>query len=305
MKKTFCFLLTLLFLFSCALAQAPSFPWVIDSENHWQTDASGAAVHLGSHTLDEDTLCCTVCGYMFLDWGEGYADAALYDEAGNLLHGLSFENGEKTYESAHALTRDDAGHVLKDIEYINGVLYGETIYTVNDAGEQIPVTATAWNDDGTTSINEYDEHGNNVRACVLSPEGAVMFETLSEFALNDEGWYYECKTISRFDSGDTFLTESNQYGDPLRTLNTFADGTVWADMVYEYGYQEHVKLWSKQYSFGKLFRETTFAPDGSGWQETEYQEDGGWSISVYDSDSDIITVTTYAADGSVLSQDAY
>lgn len=304
MKKLFPILFALALLLTAACAEdsaLPVFLWEHDGVNHWQLDAAGVPVNQGAHTLREEDLRCTVCDAEVLDWGDGAIDVTDYDTYGNALRYTSFENGEKTYESIHAFTYDEAGVVLVDREYIDGVFYCETLYTVSAEGEQLPVTQTAWNEDGSTSVNEYDDHGNCVRAVVYAEDGSVTFETLSEFALNDDGWYYECKTTSRFASGETFYTESNQYGDHIRVLNTDADGIVWADTVYEYEYKDFSRVWKKQYSFGVLVWEEHLNEEGVCIRETEYPEDGGSVVYLYDENGNPTTVTTYAADGSVIS----
>lgn len=308
MKKLLATLLIALLLPAAAFAEAdalPAFAWERNGESHWQLDETGTAIHPEAHTISEETLRCTVCGCELLDWGDGCIDVTDYDEFGNLLRCTSFENNEKTLEIIHLLTYHESGAVLKDLEYIDGVLYGETIYTVTADGEQLPVIQTVWNDDGTTSVNDYDEHGNCIRAAVYAEDGAITFETISEFALNDDGWYYECKTTSRFDSGDTFYSETNQYGDVIRTLNTDANGVVWADHVYEYGYEDYIKLWSRQYTGGTLVWEETFDANGSLVQETEYREDGIRVVCLYDGEGELISETAYAEDGSILPGESF
>lgn len=304
MKKLLLMLLSIIQLGSAVCAEETAlitFPWERDGTSHWQLDSSGAVTNLGEHTFSSEDLLCTVCGCEVIDWGEGAYDVTDYDAYGNILRYTSFENGEKTWESLHVLICSEDGVVLSDKEYQSGELCSENTYAISEEGEQLPVKSTVWNDDGTTSVNEYDEHGNCVYAAVYAEDGAVLFETVSEFALNDDGWYYECKTTSRFDSGETFYTETNQHGDRVRVLNTYADGAVWADTVYEYEYRGFSKAWSKQYSFGKLTFEETFDADGNLMQEIEYLEDGGRIISQYNSQGDMTSAVTYAADGSPVS----
>lgn len=305
MRKFLPLILSLLLLTVAACAEESPFFWERDGVTHWQLDASGAIINQGEHTISNENLRCTVCGCEILDWGDGSIDVTDYDEYGNLLRYTSFADGEKTYESIHVLTYGEDGVVLSDKEYLNGTLYGETIYTISAEGEQLPVTVTVWNDDGTTSVNEYDEHGNCICSVIYAEDGAVIHETLSEFALDDNGWYYECKTTSRFDSGETFYTETNQHDDQIRVLNTHADGTAWADEVYEYKYKGSDKVWCKHYSFGKLIMESMYNNEGSCIQETEYLEDGSKIISLYSEQGDITSATSYAADGSVVTTTTY
>lgn len=307
MKKLIPLLLATLFLVSVAGAEEallPTFPWERDPASHWQLDASGSAINQGAHTVDM-ALRCTVCGCEVLDWGEGMVDLTDYDPYGNILRMTSYEGDVITYESVHILTCNDDGMVLIDVEYVNGVLTSETIYTAGEQGEQIPVAQTFWQDDGTLSINEYDQHGNCISSTILDTDGTVLFVTISEYALDDEGWYYECRSTSSFDTGDTFMTESNQYGDPTRSLNTFADGTVWGDWTYEYEYFNGTKLLSRQYSFGVLVCEEHYDYEGNLVEEITYEEDGSTIVQLYNELGDPTSATACAADGSVVSVTTY
>ncbi len=299
-------LLTALFLMitAAALAQAPAaelpvFQWQRDVRNHWQVTEDGEITSLSAHTLD-DFLICTVCGSEIIDWGDGSADINNYDEFGNLLRYTSFDTeGMITYEAVHAYEYNEDGMVLLDREFIDGILYGEAVCTVTEDGEHLPVTQTAWNDDGTTSVNYYDEHGNCVRAAIFEADGSVAFETTTEYALNDDGWYYEAKVTSRFASGETFYAENNQYGDPTRTYNTYADGTPWTDSTYEYEYQDGVMVWKKQYEGGRLSSEEWMNEEGNSIRDIYYEEDGSTETWLYNDNGDATSVIFTRPDGSI------
>lgn len=282
----------------------PSFQWERNVASHWKLNDNGEPVNQEPHTLNE--LMCTVCGCEILDWGDGSADVTDYDEYGNATRYSSFDAaGMLVSESIHAYEYDESGVVLVDYEFIGGVFYCKYIYTVNEYGEQIPVSATSCNDDGTSSVNTYDEHGNLVHAAIYEADGSVTFETITEYALDDEGWYYEARITSRFADGASFYTENNQYGDPLRTLNTEADGTIWADHTYEYGYAEGVMLWSKQYDQGRLAEECQYNEFGQCVKETSFTEDGSAEIWLYNENGDVDSVTCLAPDGSITLEETY
>lgn len=311
MKKILSVLLVSLLLLCAAYAAEPVFPtydWYFDGASHWQLDDTGAPINQGAHTLDDGSVC-TGCGCELTDWGDGAVDVTDYDDYGNVLRYASFSGEEKTYESIHVLTYDDNGVVTNDLEYISGVLYGETVYTVTDEGEQLPVSMTAWNDDGTTSVNRYDEHGNCIHAAIYEADGSLIHETISEYApIEDEWfgtWYYECKTTSRFASGETFYDERNEYGDITRSRNTDADGNVWSDSTYEYEYKNGTMVWSKQYSFGVLANEEFYNKDGSCVKEIDYLDDGCTDVTLYDDRGDTLSITTYDAEGAVVTVTTY
>ena len=175
MKKLLLILLAALLTAAFATAEEPAMPtfqWQRDAQKHWQTSPADAQ----PHTLDELSVC-TVCGCELLDWGDGSVDVYDYDEYGNCTRYTCIDSdGVITLEIVHALTYEN-GLLVMDREFYDGVFLCETIY----AGDHIPVKMTTWNDDGTISINEYDEHGNCVHAYILAADGTVDFETISEF----------------------------------------------------------------------------------------------------------------------------
>lgn len=73
-------------------------------------------------------------------------------------------------ESIHAYEHDESGVVLVDYEFIGGVFCCKYIYTANEYGEQIPVSATACNDDGTFTVAEYDGFFDLIQEATFTPE---------------------------------------------------------------------------------------------------------------------------------------
>lgn len=296
--KRFAVLLLMAMLFSAGCAaeeMLPVFTWQRDLVNHWQLNEDGEATGLAPHTLD-DALVCTECGSEIYVWDDS-GDIHDYDEMGNLLRSTSFdENGEVVTEILHQLTYSEDGVLLLDLEYVDGVFCGEYVYRADDDGMSIPVRQTFYHDDGTFSVNEYDEFGNMVYAVVYEADGTWIVESFSEYEMVEDGWFYEAKSTTRYATGESFHSEHNVYGDVIRHLNAEADGTVWSDTVYEYGYLDGVRQWKKQYSFGKLTFEETYDEAGCLLTEKEYLEDGGYIVWIYDAEGEC-TETTYDADG--------
>ena len=299
MKKCFAWILMVSLLFACgaAFAEAPAYPgaelvapvfaWERDLYTHWQLDEGGQAVNSAEHTLDDMGLC-SVCGSEVWDYGDNCGSVSNYDEQGNLLHCTDFEEGVIVSDIRHSLTYDENGVLVQDLEFVGGVLFGEYIYTVDADGWQIPVKESAWYDDGTSSVNEYDQHGNCVRAASYEADGSLSAETLMEYALNEDGRFYECKNTTRFADGAAFCSEYNQYGDEVRTIYTYADGTVWLDRVHEYVYAFGTCLQSRTYENGKLIAESLYNVEGDNVQDTEYLEDGSYIVYTYDENGDTI-----------------
>ena len=311
MKKLISLLLAVLFPLCAAAAQEPASPaleWCYDGASHWQLDADGQVINLGAH-MPDDSWICAGCGYEILAWGDGTVDVTVHNEYGSPLYFTTFSGEERIYESRHVYDYNEDGLMLRDVEYINGTLYSETIYTVSAEGESLPLSMTAWNEDGTTSVNTYDTYGNCVRAAVYNADGTLSCEILSEYTPIEDDWFgtyfYESKTTTIFDTGETFSKETNRYGDTLRSCNTYADGTAWSDTSYEYGYRGGSKLWSKQYSFGVLTSEDFFNEEGNCEKTIEHLEDGATLVSLYNDMGDVTAETAYAADGSIRSSTAH
>ena len=307
MKKCFVLLLLMSILLTCGVAMAeepvaPVFEWERDLYTHWQLDENGQPINSGEHTKNEDTMLCAVCGSEVWDYGDGYGSVTNYDEKGNMLQYTDFEpDGVIPNDIRHILTYDENGVLVLDLEFINGVFFGEYVYTANAEGNAIPVTQTAYFDDGTVSTNWYDEHGNCVRSASFDADGSLAFETLSEYAQSENGWFYECKTISRFAEGDTFYEERNQYGDRTYAVNTFADGTVWLDQTYEHEYKNGVLVWSKTYVDGTLIAESFYDEEGCNVKDVEYLEDGSCIVYTYDNDGETIK-SIYDANGNLVEE---
>lgn len=279
-------------------AVLPDDEWQRDLTSHWRLDESGAVTDLAPHTLD-DMLLCSVCGSEIIDFGDGSGDVINYDAQDNIVRYTSFQaDGSISYESLHQLTYDDNGHLTLDVEYVNGVLACETSYTVDaDGFYPLPVKSTYYNDDGSFSVNDYDEHGNVIRSAIMEADGTVSYEAIGEFVLGEEGWYYEARNTASFADGTSFYTEYNQYGDMIRTINKEPDGTIWADDVYEYEYtEEGIRKGCKQYSFGVLVMESFCNSDGYIVKEIEYLEDGSTIVYEYDEEGNA-TETHYDAAG--------
>lgn len=284
----------------CAAASAeesvlPVFEWERDMLNHWKLDAEGQSVNVEKHQLD-DSMICTVCGSEVWDWGGGYGSISNYDEYGNTVRYTSFDEDESlSYDSKHALTYDENGVLVLDLEYINGILYNESVYHADAHGCSIPVKSTSFNDDGTTSVNEYDENGNCIRSAVLYEDGIVGAETLTEYKLTEDGWYYEARTIDRFDTGEEVISIYNQYGDKISYVYTEADGTVIMNYTDEFEYEDGVRRYNKTYSFGVLVSENFYDEEGCTVKMIDYEEDGIYHVTTYDEDEEPVTVTYNAA----------
>lgn len=278
MKKLLPLLLILLTLAACALAEDPALPvfeWERDPLTHWQLDENGAPVNQGGHTLG-DMMTCTVCGCEVWDWGDGTVIINDCDEYYNVLRCTVYEAGEMTSELTYALVCDETGMVQTQIEYIDGVL---------------------------ACRYEYDENGNCVHYIAYDEEGAPSSETFTDYAQDADGWYYACRTATTFATGESFLEECNQYGDTTLNRIIDADGTLLFDTTYEYGYEYNKKLWCKTYDdSGMLTAEDFYNEEGLITRSIDYNSNGERTEILNNEYGDPISVVSYTADGSVLSE---
>lgn len=279
----------LLLLTAASLAETPAMPvfeWERNITHHWQLDEQGNVIHKEIHALD-DFQYCDICGSEVWDWGEGRGDVSNFDAFGNLLRYTSFDpEGGAAYDAAHVITYDENGMMIKDLEYLNGVKYGEYTYAAGAEGFPIPVTMFYFYEDGSGAKCWFDAQGNEVRMESYDEQGMLISETIREYAQDEEGWTFEAKTTIRFVEGEEFYTEYNRYGDETRKIYTEADGTVWLDHTYEYEYQDGTKVLCKVYEDGTLVRESFYDENGFNVKDIEYQEDGSFTEVFYDEEDD-------------------
>ena len=299
MKKTIARLLAIgLLLASAAVAQEaalPAFEWERDMVNHWKLEADGQRIDMEAHVFD-DAMLCTVCNSEVWDYGDGSGCVNNYDEQGNLLHYTDFDvDGAILNEIRHSLTYDENGVLVLDLEFIGETLYLENIYRADADGCSVPVKTTCFNDDGTLSVNEYDENGNCIRTYIQHEDGTIGSQTLTEYEPGDDGWYYEAKVTDRFDTGEVICAIKNQYGDTISYVYTEADGSVSMNITDEFEYVDGVRRYNRTYSFGVLVSESFYDEEGCNIRDIDYEEDGTYHVTTYDENDEPVTVTYNAA----------
>jgi len=285
LKNTLIMLLVMLLMLPCAAMadeEYPVFEWERDAKTHWRVTEAGEKAEEAPHVLEG--VLCLVCGTEVWLFDDGSADLSSYNDQGELLWYASFDSaGEKTGEGAYSYEYDEAGSKVRECQYENGMLVAQTVFAMGEDGEIRPVWSESYYDDGTWARNEYDGHGNCIKAYTYDANNAVTSETTSEYALNTDGWYYEAKTTTILE-GTVFIREYNEYGDWVSNYIEEPDGTVVSDMMFVYEYEDGVKVSSWNYESGVLAWETHYNADGMILQEIEYLEDG--SIIVYDYDEE-------------------
>lgn len=269
-----------------AAVELPVFEWERDVKEHWHVLESGEKADVEEHVMED--VICIVCESEIWAFDDGSADISNYNEYDELVRSTYFdENGEVSYDCAYAYGYDENGVKLWEKQFENGLLVGETAYAVNEEGENHPVWSNAYYDDGTWARNEYDEHGNVVKAFAYEADGTVSYESTIEYALDAYGWYYEARTTANM-SGTIFINEYNEYGDWTYVYIVEPDGVVVSDTVFEYEYEDGVKVFCRQYSEGVLSFESFYNEWGELVKEIEYLEDGTNAVYEFDEEGNLI-----------------
>ena len=224
----FCLLLALPF--ACMAEESaepamPVFEWERNPAGHWRMLENGERADLDIHKFD-DSLCCTVCGAEVWVYDDLSGEVYNYDAFGNMIRQTSYaSDGTITYDSVRALTYDENGNLTHALEFIDGVLFGESTFAISPDGEIIPVTEHAWYDDGTWALNEYDEYGNCIRAVSCAADDSILSEIISEYKRGDWGWFYESKRTTYMDDA-VFSVGSDGTDGPTDAAGGYTDHTT-------------------------------------------------------------------------------
>ena len=304
MKRLFSFALAVAVaasLTACAEkhTHSPTEGWELNAKEHWQACECGEAMNTAAHTLDENSRC-DVCGAEIWDFGDS-VDVNTYNEYGDMLRMTSYDaEGNITTDLWYEYEYDADGNKLLEKYYGDGVLMDETAY---EAG--VPVSYTAYYEDGTKTVTEYDENGNTPHSVYYDADGSVASETWSEYDFTADGVSYESKnTMIDFD-GTKYIGEYNEQGDMTAWLCYDAGGSLVTEERYEFEYDaEGRKQVKRSYVGGMLTEELiyTLVTYEDGWMNypgtvIEYETDGSKTVTEYDENDEIISVTTYDAAG--------
>lgn len=289
-----------------AHSHTPGETWDWNGTEHWKTCECGEKVDAAAHAAGEDMICAD-CGVELWDLGDGSVDAYSYDEYGNSLRSVSFDaEGNILSEYRCEYEYDDAGNILQSKSYIDGVLESEDFYTMGSEGCMIHTKCVMYMEDGSTTINEYDEYGNVILLQSFDTDGNVTLDSRAEYAQDDDGEFYKVKQTEVYDNGEKIVAAYNSCGDIVHRERYNADGTLEGEDVWEYGYDENGNWqWRKEYVDGKLFHEIVSYAEFSDGSYTmrypdkviQYYEDGSYSVMHLDENSEIIEQHDYDADG--------
>ena len=291
---------------------APAAVYSWNGTEHWHECECGEKLDVATHNIDEDNLCQD-CGVEVWDYGDGYADVTAYDEYGNMVRSVSYENGTIVSDYLQEHEYDEAGNIVLTRVYVDGDLQNQDEFVLLEDGSVVIKSSTLYMDDGK-SYMEYDEEGNLVYSAFINAEGEKYQESWSEYAVGDDGEFYESKTTTVCEDGEKGVAEYNQYEDVTLIQRYDAEGNLTSESIWEYGYNEEGQwTWSNCYKDGRLVQEiptyadSEFAGYQSHYAETviDYFEDGSKLVTFTGAHTQVETETWYNADGSVASVTSY
>ena len=235
--------------------------WERDFSEHWQICECGEIFNQAAHALGED-LFCTDCGSEVWDYGDGSGCVYNYSEYGDWTRMTDYDaDGNVLFEQIFEIEYDAGGSKLLEKIYTDGVLTEDWEYGENS----VPKKGTFYSDDGTWSVNEYDESGNCVHTVSYTAEDVIEAETFSEYMEDADGWFYESKYTVVFSDGERHVTERNEYGDQTSWSVYLADGTLDTAFISEHTYDENGNLlWEKTDYNGERVDETVYTYDEDG-----------------------------------------
>ena len=288
---------------------APQGGWKWNGTEHWNLCECEEKFDVAAHKLGDD-LVCADCGVEVWLMDDGSADTYTYDQYGNFLTMASFDvEGNVTSESCYEYEYDAEGRILMARYYDNGDLQNEDTYTVDGAGESV-ITKSMMYYDGESILNEYDADGNVIHVQCINAEGTIIEESWSEYAMNNEGEFYEAKCTMVTEDGQKLIATYNEHDDILSRTWYDAEGNVTSEDTWEYGYNDDGEsMWQKDYVAGVLvyeiigYAELHTEDYSMRYPETviEYYEDGSKLVKFHGSNGEVETETLYNADGSVAS----
>ncbi len=256
------------------------------------------------------------------DVNGNYLYYANLDAEGNVLDATEYEyNEERSWMSAK--------------EYSNEVLAAEYEYAIDEEGNQQPLKEITYNEDGSWIGIEYDLYDNPVIEIHSDAEGNVELDRRYEHTYDEDGnklltktydngvlteeveflfgsdedgdWSMSGKTTVYHEDGSKTVKDGDIEATWHTEITYDAEGNVTEELRYEYDYDEDGdSIGSRGYKNGKLFAEmeAIIGEDGetTAILETEYNEDGSKTVLEYDTEFNLLSETTYDAEGNVVEE---
>lgn len=243
--------------------------WGRDGTQHWQLSDSGEKLNAAGHTLN-GTNICTVCGsevWQYEDTTEvnDYSEegdllrASSYDSDGAMICDLFYEYTEggllktvKEYSpnGTHSISEyDEEGDpvtwLFHDAEenLLTEVHYE---YAVDGDGVRYMARATDLYADGSSSISEFNDHGEQTVWQEYDADGNLLFDERYEWEYSEEGYWISQKVytdgeLTHLTEYATYTDESGQRTFPKTITDYYLDGSKMISQYNEKGNLSSVK----------------------------------------------------------------
>lgn len=307
-KKTAAFILSsLIALLFVSFAMGET-TWDRDLFEHWILNETDERTNVGAHQMNKDT--CEICSSSFWVYDDGSAEIHTYNAYEDLTHYSYYESdGVLSDDYVYIYKYDDSGKKLASFTYYFGILTEESEYALDPFGNSIIIKSIGFNDDGSESVTLCDNYGNTILSSMTDENGNLVFEETFEYTYGDDGFPLRTIQSTRFDDGSTFRMESDEMGNRVFETQIDADGTVVYAFDYSYEYDENGRMLREIISEdGRVTYETMYAysddPDdfwGYQCMTIDYFENGSKTVCELDEFGDIISETSYNADGNIIS----
>ena len=327
---------TMLLLTACGgHTHSASGGWSSDLENHWHRCECGEKVDAAAHTIENDV--CTVCCTEIMIYEGGEKQLLTYNEYGACTQNVFYEaDGSVGYEERFEYTYDADGNKLSCKSFSGETLNYEEEYALNASGESYLFKETTCWEDGTSSVNEYDEDGNTLRSTSYdaegnpdysyeyeySPEAGWMREKAyegdrltseQEFLMDEEGNQITIRYVYYNEDGSFSVSEYDERGKETLEAYYDAEGKLESEAHYENEYDAEGNLILRRtYEGDRLTEEMEFlfgADENGSWsmsgKTTTYYEDGSKHVEDNDPEGAWATEITYDADGNVVEELRY
>lgn len=265
-------------------------------------------------TYDEDGLLTSVTDY--INSGKvmnEYKYTYEKDSKGIAISRTSYESDRKVYFEKFALDEKGDLYICEEIAYNTDgtVRYVEKINADGYSGEY-----TKYEDGEIEYVKKnecvFDEKGN-ILSLKEIVDGELCYERTYKYA--DYEYAYpktilaEHKYYSKY--GETYIDTYDDYGEIVLSKTVDSDGETLGEVKTEYTRDEFGRMtFEKEIDDGFVSCETAYEYDGDSddWSkrtETEYYEDGGKEITVYNGNYDIVSRIEYDADGEIVRNETY
>ena len=279
------------------------------------------------YKLNADTEPYMACRTSYYEDGSHQTDT--FDENFNTLRSVYFSAEEKIETDSRYTYNEDGSRMSAQI-YQNGTLTCEQEARRNEEGFWDTLAERFYGEDGSIAYT-YDDSGNPLSEIHYKPDGSVDVEYAYENVYNLTGdlilrrtftngmltmemeyiygieadgstWSRSGKTTEYYGDGTYLIRDSNLENTWSSEITYAANGSVINELRYEYLYDEKGNsIGSRGYENGRLTTEYAEILNeigkSIGLTTTNYNEDGTKTVCEFDSQMELVSETTYDANG--------